>query len=98
MRLSGGQLYPTFETETPDAFVVFNGYGDLTGYAPARILSHMAGWTYARIPFSCDPMYINAGGYLVAPEDIVKKHDHLSLSVSRHSRLFDEEKELAHVA
>lgn len=91
-----GNLVPTFETMTPDAFVVFNGYGDLGGYAPARILSHMAGWTYRKINFGCSPMYVNAGGYLVAPEEIAEKYTdgELDLSVRQHSRLHSEEKEL----
>ena len=55
-----GRLNPTFDTATPDAFVVFNGYGGLGGYVPARIMSHMAGWTYRKIDFSCSSMYINA--------------------------------------
>jgi len=63
-----GNLIPTFDTETPAAFVVFNGYGDLGGYAPARIMSHMAGMTYRKITFDAQPMYVNPGapgvGYL----------------------------------
>jgi hypothetical protein len=27
-----GRLTPTFDTLNPDAFVVFNGYGKLSGY------------------------------------------------------------------
>jgi hypothetical protein len=96
-----GRLTPTFETETPAAFVVFNGYGDLGGYAPARIMAHMAGWTYRKIGFDCSPMYINAGGYLVAPEEIAEQYTdgHLSLSVDQHSRLYHTEtaKELSYV-
>jgi hypothetical protein len=86
-----GALVPTFDTMTPDAFVVFNGYGDLNGYAAPRILAYMAGWTYRKIGFRCEPIYVNAGGYLVAPEDIVKKFNDgnsLSLDVVRHASLF----------
>ena len=88
-----GKLYPTFNTITPDAFVVFNGYGALSGYTGARILSHMTGWTYRKISFDCSPMYINAGGYLIAPEDIASKYTDgsLHLSVSRHARLHERE-------
>lgn len=88
-----GKLSPTFDTITPDAFVTFNGYGDLGGYAPARILSHMAGWTYRKIEFTCSPMYINAGGYLVAPEEIAAPFTdrQLNLSVSQHSSLYERE-------
>lgn len=88
-----GYLVPTFETLTPDAFVVFNGYGDLQGYAAPRILAHMAGWTYRKIGFECSPMYVNAGGYLVAPEVIAKQYENgsLDLSVRQHSDLFARE-------
>jgi YD repeat-containing protein len=91
-----GRLIPTFDTVTPAAFVVFNGYGDLSGYAAPRIVAHMAGWTYRKIGFRCEPMYVNAGGYLVAPENIAEQYTDgsLSLSVSQHSNLFSREKEL----
>ena len=88
-----GELSPTFNTITPDAFVVFNGYGALSGYTGARILSHMTGWTYRKIEFKCSPMYINAGGYLIAPEDIASKYTDgsLYLSVSQHAGLHERE-------
>lgn len=97
-----GRLSPTFETMTPDAFVVFNGYGDLSGYAPARIISHMAGMTYRKITFRCSPMFVNGdGGYLVAPEEIAKGYTDgtLSFSLNEHADLYDFERmELTHVA
>lgn len=90
-------LLPTFDTMTPAAFVVFNGYGRLEGYTAARILSHMVGMTYRRIAFDCDPMYVNSGGYLVAPEDIATRYNdgELVLSVEQHSSLFQDERALA---
>lgn len=104
LRLKNGDLTPTFETETPDAYVVFNGYGSLggaNGYAPARILAHMVGWTYRKIDFTCSPMYVNSeSGYLVAPEELASEYTDgsLSLSLSAHSNLYRDEKVLAHVA
>jgi hypothetical protein len=85
---------PTFDTMTPDAFVVFNGYGDLGGYAAARIVAHLAGWTYRKIGFECLPMYVNAGGYLIAPENIAEQYTDgsLDLRVNQHSDLFGNEK------
>ena len=94
LRLSeDGRLKATFATMTADAFVVFNGYGDLSGYAAPRILAHMAGWTYRKIDFKASPMYVNAGGYLVAPEEIAAQYTDGSvhLSVSQHSHLFERE-------
>lgn len=87
-------LTPTFQTEHPDAFVVFNGYGDLEGYAAARIVSHMAGFTYRKISFACSPMYVNADtGYLVAPEEIATHYTdgELRLRGGQHSDLYHTE-------
>lgn len=88
--LSGGALCPTFDALAPDAFVVFNGYGALEGFNAARIVAHMAGMTYRKISFSCSPMYINAGGYLVASEDIAQQFadNGLHLTTDDHSDLY----------
>lgn len=98
----GADLVPTFETASPDAFVVFNGYGELCGYTSARIVAHMAGLTYRKISLYGSPMYINGeSGYLIAPEDLAKHYTdgRLHLSVDEHSSLFtDERKVLTHVA
>ncbi|HEY1700744.1 MAG TPA: hypothetical protein VGG75_13610 [Trebonia sp.] len=103
----GMPLGPTFDTETPDAFMVFNGYGDLSEYAAARIMAHMTGWTYRKTSFECEPMYINGkNGYLVAPEDIAGEYESKGVypGVSAHADLFSDEqaarteKETVHVA
>lgn len=96
-----GGLTPTFNTETPDAFVVFNGYGDLGGYTPARIVAHMAGLTYRKIEFTGSPMYVNGeAGYLVAPEEIAKNYTDgaLNLYLDEHARLYDREQAAAQAA
>jgi hypothetical protein len=87
------RLQPTFDTEAPDALMVFNGYGELSGYTAARIVAHMAGWTYRKVRFTCEPMYVNSlAGYLIAPEDTVKDTDlSLNLSVDQHASLFARE-------
>lgn len=104
LKLADGRLTPTFDTVNPSAFVVFNGYGRLEGYTAARILSHMAGWTYRRVGLSCSPMFINSdAGYLVAPEDIAAPYTdgRLDIATTQHSALFTQEsthtRELAHV-
>jgi hypothetical protein len=70
---------------------VFNGYGDLSGYVPARIVAHMAGMTYRKIGFDCSPMYVNNNsGYLVASEEIAERYAKagaLHLYTDTHSRL-----------
>jgi hypothetical protein len=94
LKQENGALVPTFNTETPDAFVVFNGYGDLGGYTGARIMSHMAGMTYRKVTFYADPIYVNSeAGYLVAPEEIAKNYTDgtLSLPTSDHSDLYRQE-------
>jgi hypothetical protein len=92
LKLVRDRLTPTFDTEKPAAFIVFNGYGDLDGYTACRIVAQMAGWTYSRISgFECAPMYVNSGGYLVAAEETVRKFPELELSVSRHSYLYQDE-------
>lgn len=95
-------LTPTFETLAPAAFMVFNGYGDLSGYTPGRIVAHMAGLTYRKIGFLADPMYVNGeSGCLVAPEDIAAHYTdgQIRLSLAEHATLFDSEREvLSHVA
>jgi hypothetical protein len=91
---------PTLDTMTPDAFMVFNGYGDLSGYAATRLVGHMAGMTYRKVAFHCTPMYVNnESGYLVAPEDIAKDFTDgtVRLSLDHHAVLIDTTKELAHV-
>lgn len=84
-----GELRPTLDALTPDALVVFNGYGDLEGYAAARIVSHMAGMTYRKVGFTFGCAYINAGGYLIAPEEIAENYTdgHLNLDVETHATL-----------
>jgi hypothetical protein len=100
-------LVPTFETLEADAFVVFNGYGNLTNYTPARILAHMVGMTYRKVGFEAGGegvMYINGEcGYLVAPEEIATRYEDadLDLDIEAHSNLFDREtneRNISHVA
>jgi hypothetical protein len=89
-------LVPTFETMEPDAFIVFNGYGDLGGYGPARILAHMSGWTYRKVGFYAEPMYVNnENGYLVAPEEIASNYTDGELTIDSpvHFNLFGTERE-----
>jgi len=96
-----GALTPTTDTANPAAFVVFNGYGDLSGYTPARILAHMAGMTYRKIAFDADPMYVNStAGYLIAPEEIATSYTDgsLYLSLDQHASLHDRERMTSNVA
>jgi hypothetical protein len=90
-----GQWEPTFETMTPDAYVVFNGYEALAGYTGPRILAQMTGWTYRKIGWSCSPMWINSeSGYLVACEEIAQQFQdgaYIGLDLWYHSDLYEAE-------
>jgi hypothetical protein len=84
------RLEPTFETEYPDAWIVFNGYGELAGYAAARVMAQLSGMTYRKVEFNCEPMFVNGdSGYLIAPEDLASKYTdgRLNLAVEKHSSL-----------
>lgn len=90
LRLARDRLVATFDTEGADAFVVYNGYGDLGGYAPARILAHMVGVTYKKVEFYHDPQYVNGNsGYLVGPEEVIKEVSSVALHSDYHSNLHD---------
>lgn len=89
-----GTFTPTFDTMTPDAFIVFNGYGDLSGYIPARIMAHLAGLTYRKVGFESEPMYVNGeSGYLIAAEEIAAEYTdgHINLYLDAHSSLYSHE-------
>lgn len=94
------RFVPTFDTDGPDAWMVFNGYGQLDGYTPARIMAQMSGMTYRKVGFDCAPMYVNNGGYLVTRESIASQYnngEHISLNVDQHSSLFRTEGNLTNV-
>lgn len=84
-------LTPTFETLTPAAFLVFNGYRDLSGYTGPRVMAHMAGLTYCKVGVVIDPMYVNSNtGYLVGPEELIsryRKSGSLRMNLNTHSDL-----------
>jgi hypothetical protein len=93
---NSGELAPTFETLDADAFIVFNGYGDMHGYIPARIMAHLAGMTYRKVGFAPGEsvMYVNnEWGYLVAPEEIADRYNdgEVYFDLAVHSNLYAQE-------
>ena len=89
-------LVPTFNTETPDAWILFNAYGDLEGFKAPRLVAHMVGGTYRKVGFDADPMYINSNmGYLVGSESVLSEYPDSSLTVRvhEHGNLFQQEQE-----
>lgn len=98
-QFSGPILTPTFNTDDPDAYVVFNNYGDLgEGLGPV-VFAHMLGWVSRRIDFSVDDMWVNyddtrgiRSGHLITPsaEDFADLPS-LHLSIADHSSLYRDE-------
>lgn len=75
---------PTGDAQDADAFLVFNGYGELEGSKSARILAALTGHQVQRVSFYCDSaMYVNGStAYLITPEqETDRTHIQLSLDV-----------------
>lgn len=64
-----------------DAFVLFNTY-HIDGYEAARMLAQITGLSYRKISFACDPMYVNAGGFLIAPVQDCERTSDLHFEIS----------------
>ena len=81
-------LEPTHESEAPRAYVVYNGYGDLEGYAPARIVAHLTGMTYRKVSLRLDPQFVNSSaGYLVSDQSTCENTPDISYSANKHATL-----------
>lgn len=78
-------MKPTHETTNAHAYVVYNGYGNLEGYIPARIVAHLTGRTYRKIEIQFSPQYVNnSTGYLIADEETCNKTACVSYSADEH--------------
>jgi len=89
LRLDGTKLVPTFDTTSAVAFVVFNGYGELSEADQGRVLAAtMEGWASKRVSFDPGNMYVNNGGFLVGPSDILEGRDWMEFSTDLHSDLW----------
>jgi hypothetical protein len=76
---------PTHDVMNAHAYLVYNGYGVLAGYQPARIVAQLAGLTYRKVGLVLSPQYVNgATGYLVADEVTCKNTEHVELSADVH--------------
>lgn len=83
------RLVPTLEEA--DAYVVFNGYGELGELAGPRVMSALTGWGFSRVTiYGSDwNMYVNGdSGYIVAPEEIQRYR--LPQYLDQHADLSDE--------
>lgn len=95
MDRTAGWWVPTFDTLTPTGFVIFNGYGDLEDYAPARIMSEITGLPYHKIGFDDEEMYVNnESAYLLVPVDVPVPNG-ISLEMPRHANIYNQ-REQAH--
>lgn len=90
MTLTDGWLKPTFDTEHPDALLVFNGYDDLSEGTAARVVAMAYGMTYRKVGLHLDPMYINGeSGYLIAPEGDLDDHaNRVVIDLDDHANLY----------
>jgi hypothetical protein len=78
-------MFPTHDVMNAHAYVVYNGYEDLSGYTPARIIAQMTGKTYRKIDFFAENQYVNNNsGYLVSDEETCKTYFEISLSGGFH--------------
>lgn len=78
-------MRPTHDTANAFAYMVYNGYGKLDGYNAVRIVAHLTGRTYRKIPLSFQPQFVNGDmGYLVADEATCKATDSVSFYADSH--------------
>lgn len=83
-------LEPTHDTIGAHAYMVYNGYGDLDGYAAARIVAHLTGKTYKKLPgsFTARPQYVNnSTGFLIADAETCANTDSVSYNYDIHDNL-----------
>jgi len=67
-------LMPMLDATKASAYFVFNGYGEMSGYAPAQLVAMLTGLTYRKVPVHSphDIMYVNGEtGFLVATQEIL---------------------------
>lgn len=80
-------LNPTHNAENAFAYVIYNGYGNLEDFIPARIIAHLTGRSYRKIGFTADPVYVNSGGYLVAAQDVCDDIDSITFTKDVHNQM-----------
>lgn len=81
-------MRPTHDTMGAHAYLVYNGYGNMDGYTPARIVAHLTGRTYRKVAVSLRPQYVNnSNGYLVADEATCNKVDSITFEADQHDTL-----------
>ena len=80
-------LVPTHDSIGADAYLVYNGYGDLDGYTGVRIVAHLTSKSYKKIAVRIDRQYVNGdSGYLVADESILANIDRVQIDLEEHEQ------------
>lgn len=84
----GADLVPTLSTE-PDAYVVFNSYGEIEERDALRIMAHLTGWTSKNttLPWGDDQMYINGDAGDMLTRDGDNNRNRLPRWMDRHADL-----------
>jgi len=85
-------MSPTADAIGATSFLVFNGYGNMSGYAAPRIIAHLSGMTYRKVSVNAEiandydaNFYVNGDvGYLVSDEATCKANDSVTLSLDLH--------------
>lgn len=78
-------MEPTLDALGARAYVIYNGYGELDGYTPARILAYLTSKTYRKIDFEASHQYVNgSSGYLVADQETCDSTSDVSIDRSYH--------------
>ena len=87
LRKENLRLVPTHDTLGADAYVVFNAYGELSGYIAARIVAHLTGMTYKKVGMSAQVMYVNNNqAVLVSDEETCKATTELTFHYAEHDK------------
>lgn len=94
------ELRATHDAADAHAYVVYNGYGEMAGYVPVRIVAYLTGKTYKRIEFSAGDQYVNGNvGYLIADDATCDRTNSVRISGGNHETLdahtFDQKAEVA---
>ncbi len=88
-------LEPTHDVMGAVAYLVYNGYGELGGYVPARIIAQMTGMTYRRVSLNIGSQWCNGGdnsfGVLVADAEVCDNTASVGFGYGIHDHIDAEE-------
>ena len=77
---------PTHDAAGAHAYLVYNCYGNLEGYAAARLVAYLTSRTYRRIPCSLTGQYVNGNtAYLVADQATCERVDFVDVAYDLHA-------------